>query len=523
MKNCHRKLFIALLLIVCMTASISGCSKEVFSAEDYWPTEGWKTSTPEAQGMDSATIDEMFNYARKSKLDIHSILIVRNGHLVTEGYFYPYSKEYRHILNSATKSITSALVGLALEDGFIKNIDQKVVDFFPDMKIGNLDDRKKSMTVRNLLMMTAGLEWNEDGSYGAQNDSNTRMWASENQLRYLLDRPMKEEPGKSFYYNSGASHVLSAIVQKTTGKTALEYVTERIFKPLGISDISWGADRQGINSGSGRVFMKPEDLAKYGYLYLNKGKWEGKQLIPEKWVEESTQKQIDTPSGLAGRHGYGYQWWQNKFGGYSARGFAGQYLFVVPEHNLVAVFTGGLAPEDFFEPERLMEDYIIPAIKGPKALDEDKAAYEGLLNTLESINKAPAKAAVPKLPEIAARISGKTYSMDNKETYSFEFKEGDECIMHWFCDGVMYDVKIGLDGVYRENDMDAFYWKGMTTKAGFRGRWTDGNTFVADLIPLEDCNIYRQEFRFDGDKLNAKMIQILNGAVSTNANGETAQ
>ena len=519
MKNSRNQLLMLLLSIICMAALVTGCAGHVFKADGYWPTEGWKTSTPEAQGMDSAKIGEMFDYIQKSGLDIHSLLIVRNGQLVTEGYFYPYKKEYRHILNSETKSITSALVGLAIEDGLIKNTDQKVVDFFPDMKIGNMDDKKKSMTIGHLLTMTAGLEWSETGAYGASNDSNTRMWAQENQLQYVLDMPMKEEPGKSFYYNSGASHVLSAIVQKATGKTSLEYAAERIFNPLGITDISWGEDRQGINSGSGRIFMKPEDLAKYGYLYLQNGMWDGKQLIPEKWVKESTAKQVDTPDGLAGRYGYGYQWWQNKFGGYSARGFGGQYLFVIPEYNMVVVFASGLVPQSFFAPEELVADYIIPAVKAPDAIAENKTAYTELVNILESMSKSPGASAVPELPEIAKLISGKTYMMDNKETYSFEFTGGSECKMHWFCDGVMYDVTIGLDNEYRENDMDAFYWKGMRTKAGYRGRWVGPDTFVAELVPLEDNNTYRQEFRFSDGKLNAKMIQMLNGAVVTDANG----
>lgn len=519
MRKYHKRLPIFLLSVICIAALITGCSRSITAAAEYWPTEGWQTSTPEAQSMDSAKIGEMFDYIEKSGLDIHSLLIVRNGYLIAEGYFYPYKKEYRHILNSETKSITSALVGLALEDGFIKSVDQKVVDFFPDMKIANLDDRKKNLTVRNLLTMTAGLDWEESGAYGAVHDTNTQMWAQENQLQFVLDRPMKEEPGKSFYYNSGASHVLSAIVQKTTGKTSLEYAAERIFKPLGITDISWGADRQGINSGSSRIFMKPEDLAKYGYLYLQNGMWEGKQLIPEKWVMESTAKQVDTPDGLAGRYGYGYQWWQNKFGGYSARGFGGQYLFVIPEYNMVVVFSSGLVPQSFFAPEELVEDYIIPAVKAPSAIAENKAAYEGLAGKLEAIVKAPEASPAPELPETAKQISGKTFRMNNGETYSFEFTGGSEGKMHWFCDGVMYDVTIGLDNIYRENDMDAFYWKGMATKAGYRGSWTGPDTFVAELIPLEDNNTYRQEFCFSNDKLNVRMIQVMNGAVLTDAEG----
>lgn len=519
MKNYRNRLFTLLLSLICAAVLTAGCTQSVMSDASYWPTEAWRTSTPEAQGMDSVKLADMFDYIQESGLDVHSLLIVRNGYLVSEGYFYPYKKEYRHILNSETKSITSALVGLALEDGLIKSLDQKVLDFFPDMKVDNLDDRKKSMTIGHLLTMTTGLDWNESGAYGAANDTNTQMWAQENQLQYVLDRPMKQEPGKSFYYNSGASHILSAIVQKAAGKTPLEYASERIFKPLGITDISWGTDRQGINSGSGRIFMKPEDLAKYGYLYLNKGKWDGKQLIPEKWVQESTKKQVDTPNGLAGRYGYGYQWWQSKFGGYSARGFGGQFLFVMPEYNMVVVFSSGLVPNDFFAPEELVEDYIIPAVKASSAVAENKQAYESLTDKLEFINKAPETSQAPVLPEIGKQISGKTFRMDNGETYSFEFTGGSECKMHWFCDGIMYDVTIGLDNVYRENSMDAFYWKGMTTKAGFRGSWTASDTFMTELIPLEDNNTYRQEFRFSGSKLNAKMIQVMNGAVVTNTDG----
>jgi len=518
-KKHYKTLCVLSLIFIFFVSSAAGCAKEAFSVSEYWPTSGWKTSTPEAQGMDSTKLNEMFSYINESGFDIHSILIIRNGYMIAESYPYPYKREYRHIINSATKSITSAAVGLALQDGFIKSLDQKVVDFFPEMKIDNLDSRKESMTVKHLLTMTAGLDWRENADYGTQNNDSTRMWTEKNQLQYLLDKPMKEEPGKSFYYNSGASHALSAIVQKTSGKTSLEYITERVFKPLGISDISWGTDKQGIYSGGGRIFMRPEDLAKYGYLYLNKGKWEGKQLISEQWVEDSTKKQVATPHGLAGQYGYCYQWWQNKFGGYSARGFAGQYLFVVPEYNLVAVFTSGLKPVDFYRPESLVDKYIIPSIKDSKSIPENKAAYEALQKTLAEISKAPSPKPVPKLPETAAQISGKTYVMDNKETYSFEFKDGSECIMHWFSDGVMYDAQIGLDGVYRVSDMDAFYWKGMTTKAGFRGSWTDDNTFVTDLIPLEDCNTYRQEFRFDGGKLSVKMIQVLNGAAVTDTSG----
>lgn len=512
--------FIALLIMFpCLCTALTGCSEGASARVDYWPTKGWKTSTPEAQGMDSQILNSMFKDIQSSGLEMHSILIIRNGYMVTEGYFYPYRKEYRHILNSVTKSITSGLVGIAVEDGYIKSIDQKIVDIFSDRNIQNLDENKMKITIKNLLMMTPGFDWQEAGSYNTSSDSNTQMLRSENQVDFVLNRPMAYEPGKTFYYNTGASHLLSSIIQKTSGKNLLDYANEKIFNHLGISDLSWRIDRQGNYSGGGGIFMKPEDLAKYGYLYLNKGKWAGKQLIPEKWVEESTKKQINTPNGLAGRYGYGYQWWQNKLGGFSGRGFSGQYLFVVPDENLVAVFTAGLESRDFYRPEELMEEYILPSIKSSKAMEESPKSSEELNNTLKNISREPDAVQPKELPGTAKKISGKIYTMDNGETYSFEFTDGNECSMHWFSDGIMYDVKIGLDNIYRSSDMKEFYWKNMTSKAGFRGEWSSNNTFVVDLRPLEDSNRYTMEFTFDGNSLHAVMTALVGNIEVTNTSG----
>lgn len=519
MKRIRIKLLMFLVIITSLCTFLIGCSKETPVTVDYWPTTAWKTSTPEAQGIDSELINKMFENIKDSNLGIHSLLIIRNGYLVTEGHYYPYKKENRHILNSVTKSLTSGLVGLAIEDGYMKSIDQKVISIYPDVHIENMDERKKNITIKNLVTMTPGFKWEENGNYFTPTDSNTQMWKSENQAQFVLNRPMAEEPGKTFYYNTGASHLVGAIIEKTSKKTLLEYANEKIFKQLGISDISWRIDKQGIYSGGGGVFMKPEDLAKYGYLYLNKGLWDGKQLIPKKWVEESTKKQIDTPNGLAGRYGYGYQWWQNKFGGYSARGALGQYLFIVPEQNLVVVFTGGLEGPDFFMPEKLMEEYIIPSIKAPTAINENSQSLQKLNNTLKDIAKEPSPVHVEALPAIASEISGKTFIMENGETYCLEFNSGNECTLHWFTDNIMYDVKVGLDNVYRSSDMKEFYWKNMVSKAGFRGSWTDSNTFIVDLRPLEDCNYYEMKFEFDGDKLHYTWKSILSGAIVTDTTG----
>lgn len=521
------RLLIFVLLGVFITVMM-GCAQgskpaAVQKARDYWPTNGWKTSTPEAQGMDSQKLYEMFKYIKDNKLGIHSILVTRNGYMVADGSYYPYSKDNKHILNSATKSITGGLVGIAINDGYIKGVDQKVLDIFGDLNIENVDDKKKGITVKNLLTMTSGLDWTEDGSYGTPTDSSGIMWKNQNAVQYVLSRPMKAEPGKEFYYSSGSSHVLSGIIQKTTGKKSIDYATEKLFKPLGISNVSWMYDKMGINSGSGKMFMKPEDMAKYGYLYLNKGKWEDKQIIPANWVEESTKKQVETPGGLAGHDGYGYQWWMNRMEGYSARGFGGQYIFVLPKYDIVAVFTSGMKSFNFSKPEEIVEKYIIPAVKSDAVITENKSSQDALKGIIEEIKKAPAPQEVPAMPEIASKISGKTFKMEDGETFRFDFNGGSECGFKWFCDGITYDTKVGLDGVYRISPMKEFYECKIDTVVGLTGSWVGNNKFVIDLKTLEDSDSYTLEFTFnDENTMSAKMATTLNVVTTMNTKGTAA-
>ncbi|MHB8880707.1 MAG: serine hydrolase domain-containing protein [Thermodesulfovibrionales bacterium] len=353
--------FLCLLFGSCSDRQTVQHQDDQISPSAYWPAGSWRTSSPEAQGIDPEKISALIQEIRTGQKKIHSLLIVRNGYLITEEYFPPYSKDSRHMLFSCTKSITSALVGIAVSDGLIKSLDEKVTGYFPDLNIDNRDSRKDAITIRHLLEMSAGLDWVEDGNYGSPTDSVTLMRLSGDQINYVLDQPMKEDPGKIFYYCSGASHLLSGILQRTTGKSAFEYGKQRLFDPLGIKDISWTADENGINLGGDGISMTPADMARFGYLYLRNGRWDNRQVVPAAWVAESTKKHIDTPDGLAGRYGYGYQWWMNRFGGYSARGYGGQYIFVIPEYDLVIVFTGELSLRDLFLPETLVESYLLSA------------------------------------------------------------------------------------------------------------------------------------------------------------------
>lgn len=509
MKNSAKKLLMILLISIYITFFVIGCTKnkEAITKADYWPTSGWKTSTPEAQGMDSEKLNAMYKYIANTNLGVHSLMVIRNGYVVSEGYYYPQSRDIKRNMSAMTMSVTSALVGMAIKDGYVKSVDEKVIDIFSDMEIKNMNDRKKNITVKHLLTMSAGLE-------SSQSEN------GENPVEQILNRSAAWEPGKMHQFNMGYPHILSAIVQKTSGKTSLDYANEKLFRPLGISEVLWEKDPQGISSGSYGLYMKTEDVAKLGYLYLHKGKWEDKQLLPKKWIEESIFKHINTGEDPTGTYGFGYSWWQNRIGGYSARGFGGQYLFVLPEHNLVVVFTGGLPSDKYLKPENLVEQYILPSIKAPKPIEENKKAYEDLASTIKKINAQPSPKVVPKLNETAVKISGKTFKMKDKSTFNFEFKEGSsEAILHWLMNGKMNDFKVGLDEVYRTTSLDSFIQPETKLTAGLRGSWIDDNKFLLDFNLYEDPNIYAIEFEFDNNTLNVKGSGVVTGENMINTTG----
>jgi CubicO group peptidase (beta-lactamase class C family) len=213
--------------------------------------------------------------------------------------------------------------------------------------------------------MTSGLACQD--SYLYRWEGLEKMMASEDWIQYMLDLPMANEPGTYFEYCNGASFLLSAILQETTGSSALEFAKNNLFGPLGISDIDWPSSPQGISIGWGQLKMRPLDMAKIGYLYLKKGVWEDKQIVPSDWVVDSTREFISATL----EDGYGYQWWMDDSGFYLALGYAGQFIYVLPELDMIVVFTSDLEENDFYIPQNLLFDYIIPAAKSASTLPEN--------------------------------------------------------------------------------------------------------------------------------------------------------
>ncbi len=495
------------LLAIPAAATIGADSAQKTSAADgYWPGTEWRTSSPEEQGMDSSYIRGMIEYIQEQKKDIHSLLIVRNGYLVTEAYFYPYQKGVKHAINSCTKSVTSALVGIAINEGYIKSINDKVLSFFLDLKIANLDKRKKALTLEHLLKMTAGFDWVEEGYYGSEDDSTIQMINSKDPVQFILDHKMIQEPGESFYYCTGASHLLSATLQKTTGKSILEYGQEKLLGPMGITDIYWTSDRKGITYGGLGLYLTPRDMAKFGYLFLKKGKWGANQIVPEKWVQESTRKHIGFPYDQGS--GYGYQWWTTS--GYSARGLGGQYIIVFPESNLVVVFTSGLRGMDYPLPFSFTTNYILASIKSDKPLAKNPASEAALNKIITEVGQAPEFKPVSELPEICDTISGKQYRIDDSSSFSFQFGNApNECIFQELVNDTKYEVRIGLDDIYRVNQMDQLPPLRLlpgTNQLAAKGRWINNTTFEMNLQNLFEWDEIKAIFSFKDDTVSFELV-----------------
>ncbi|MDH3398071.1 MAG: beta-lactamase family protein [Acidimicrobiia bacterium] len=380
---------VAFLLAACTPVSVTNASTSsttttttapvTDTTSEYWPTEGWRTAAPEEQGMDSHLLADLFAAIDEESYAIDSVTVIRNGYVVADGVVHPFGKESRHIIHSCTKSIVSALIGIAVEEGYLEGVEQAVLDILPDREIANLDADKEAMTLENVLTMSTGLDCRDSYLYGWRGLSEMR--ASDDWVQHMLDLPMVAPPGSLFEYCNGGSFLLSAILQEVTEMKAADFARDRLFGPLGITDFVWPESPQGINIGWGELRMRPHDLAKIGYLYLRDGRWENRQVVPSTWVDASTHSHI----GGTLQDGYGYQWWVRDDGVYMALGYAGQYLIVVPAHDLVVVFTSDLPEDEFYLPQSLLDNYIIPAVLSEGALPADPEGKAALRAATEAL------------------------------------------------------------------------------------------------------------------------------------------
>ncbi len=334
-----------------------------------WPTKGWATSSPQAEGMDAAVLQALDAELSSWKHGyVDGLLVIRHGRVVFEKtYRHDYARLFEtapdrvpgpynyydpawypfehgsdlHTMQSVSKSVTSALLGIAIRRGEIPGVDAKVLQYFAGYRIAP-DPRRDRWTLARFLTMTAGIRWDESTvPYTDPANSCARMEASRDWVQFVLDQPMAAEPGSTFVYSSGVTELLAQIIRKATGKHADAYAAEHLFGPLGISRFYWKHTPSGHPDTEGGLYLRPRDLAKIGYLYLKDGVWEGTRVLPEGWVRASTSGQVDSSAGMAGTK-YGYQWWVLPAAtpAYAGIGYGGQLLVVVPSLDLIVVLTG---------------------------------------------------------------------------------------------------------------------------------------------------------------------------------------
>ena len=507
------KLYNVKIIVLTLT-----CSVLLLLVHNYWmpdkTTTDWPKSTPEEQGMDSELFVEALDIlAEQEDYEVHSLLIVRNGYIVTDAYFYPFAEETLHNTFSVTKSITATLIGITLEQAHIESIEQPVLEFFPERTVANLDANKQAMTLEDLLTMQTGFDF-----VSMPEETTWEMvLTSDDWVQFTLDLPMQEEPGTFFAYCSPGSHLLSAIIQQTTGMSALDFASDYLFSPLGISDVGWPSDPQGITHGYGDLHLSPHDMAKIGYLYLNNGSWGGRQIVPVKWVTAATKAHVDFGDNRGSYgpqengHGYGYQWWI-KPEHYSAVGHGGQYIVVSPDRNLVVVLTGGGGIADVVS--EVLSSYIFPAVKSDEQLPANPDGVASLEHLTQSLSTPPPPEPedVPPLPETAHMISGKTYQLDSNQfgilSITLTFNEQDEALLNLTSTGVMtlgdteWKFLMGLD------DVERFSPGTYDIPNAGKGSWVTDNYFSAQIDMTGSAHTWQIGLHFEGDEVIVRLDDL---------------
>jgi CubicO group peptidase (beta-lactamase class C family) len=480
-----------------------------------WPTREWSTSSPEDQGMSSERLARLVEFGSSNDMD--SLLVTRHGRIVLEATYAPFRAGLKHRVNSVTKSVISSLIAIALRDGRLDNTDRRVVDFFADRTIANLDERKKSITIRHLLDMTSGLAWQE--GLDGWPESLIAMERSADWQQFVLDRPMAEAPGTVFYYDSGNSQLLSAILSKVTGKSALDYARETLFGPLGIEDVLWRGDPHGVSGGGAGLYLHPRDMAKLGYLYLRGGVWDGRQILPPSWIEGVRQANVDMHENWAQDLRYGSQFWvMPKQDAYLAVGYHRQLIIVMPKLDIVAVATGasrfsipsGTASSPRYGFGTLVGN-LAAAVTSDAAIAADPAATAELA---ERVKQAATEKPAPKdgSSTLAKAVSGKTwrFATNDLRFRSITLRLDDPVpSFEYEADGVpagapvaRFGGPIGFDGHYRVGGRMRY---GLSAA---RGAWSDdGKSLVLEVQTLGNDDTARLTYVFDGKtvELNFEM------------------
>jgi CubicO group peptidase (beta-lactamase class C family) len=444
-----RCVFIALVLAAALYAQ-SG---------SYWPDRQWRTAQPESQGIDSQALAAVLDQVTEKHLGVHSLLVIRHGYAVLNASFYPYDPAVPHDLASITKTITSTLTGIAVGRGILE-LDRPLLPFFPNEQPANPDEQKRLITIRHLLRMESGL----DCGYLPGEQELEQMKRSPNWVRFALSLPMKYAPGAHAAYCSPGYHLLGSALAAAARQTELEFARKNLFEPLGIRDVLWPPDPQGRSHGWGDSHLYPGDVAKIGYLYLHRGEWNGKQIVPADWVALSTAPH---PADRTGPGGLGYEWGASngpngrQFG---ASGRGGQSLVVWPDLDMIVVIAAGgnagqLAP------------LIHQAVKSDAALPAAPTAFRQLQEKAAAASKPLPVEAIGPLPALAASVSEAVYrfpiNASRLDSLSLKFPSATRASVTVNYLGEELTFPVGLDGRYALGPNGPLHLLG-----GAMGKWT---------------------------------------------------
>ena len=446
-------------------------------------------STPEQQGVNPEAVLYFINELEQARTqdmrqDIHSFMLLRHGYVIAEGCWTPYAKEMPHAMFSLSKSFTSTAVGFAAAEGLL-SVEHPVVSYFAK-ECPQPSAHLSKLRIKDLLTMSTGQK---------QDPVKAMLYQKEGDwVKAFFEEEVTREPGSQFSYNSGATYLLSVIIQKVSGHKLVDYLEPRLFAPLGIEHPHWNECPKGYNAGGFGIWLQTEDLARLGQLYLNKGKWEGRQLLPEEWVEEATGYQINnlgSDPDLDWREGYGYQFWRCRHNAFRGDGAYGQYCVILPEQDMVCVITAGMCDKQ--KPLDALWNNIIP---GVDHLPE-KPSSKGLADKLSSLRVL--------LPEgsresnAAAVIDGKCFALGRNtsefDTVTFRF-EKDRIRMSGHKAGKVSEYHIGI-GFWSENTINR---KGRRHPAYMTGIWTEWDTLLIQCRLVETPYAFCYKFTFREEK-----------------------
>ena len=440
-------------------------------------------STPEAQGISSQAVLAFIEAV--DKIDaMNSFMLLRHGQVVAEGWWSPYDAQSPHSLYSLSKSFTSTAVGLAIAEGKL-SLDDEVLKFFPDDAPAAPSNNLKSMRVSDLLRMNTGQQTEPPRT-------NNEPW-----VKTFLAHPVPFKPGTHFLYNTSGTYMLSAIVQKATGQTVLDYLRPRLFEPLGIDKPTWETSPQGISFGGSGLAIRTEDIASFGQLYLQKGKWQGKQLVPETWIDAATTRQTSNGSNPKSDwdQGYCYQFWRCRNGAYRGDGAFGQYCVVLPEQDAVIVITSGV--KDMQAIMNLIWEHLLPAMK-PASLPADDAAARKLADALKVLSVRPAQGI-----GTPAKVLGRKYVFPTNDrklesiTLDGDGKTGVITLVAKV-DGVEQAIPCGR-GTWQKGRIA---WQTLPQQpAAASGAWSADTTFTAKVCFYETPFIVTINLQFSADEV----------------------